>query len=332
VSYLPSEARYDKMIYNNCGKSGLKIPAISLGLYRNFESTSTLENARNMIFTAFDLGITHFDLANNYGVPNGSAEEIFGEILATDLKGYRDELLIATKAGWGMWPGPYGDFGSRKYLLSSLDQSLKRMQLDYVDIYYHHRPDYETPLEETVLALDAAVKQGKALYAGISNYPADRTREAARLFKELKTPFVVNQFQYSMFLRSPEDGLFEALEDEGIGAIVYQPLYQGLLTSKYVNGIPTDSRVAKGVDSISADQVTPERIEKVQKLSKIAERRGQNLPQLALVWVLRQKAVSSALIGASRPEQIIDNVKALENVSLTEEELNEIESILNDTY
>ena len=332
MSYLPSEARYDKMIYNYCGKSGLKIPAISLGLYRNFESNSSYENSKNMIFTAFDLGITHFDLANNYGEPNGSAEEIFGGILAADLKGYRDELLIATKAGWGMWPGPYGDFGSRKYLLSSLDQSLKRMRLDYVDIYYHHRPDYETPLEETVLALDSAVKQGKALYAGISNYPADRTREAARLFKELKTPFVVNQFQYSMFLRGPEKDLFEVLEGEGIGAIVYQPLYQGLLTTKYVNGIPEDSRVARGVDSISADQVTADRIEKVQKLNRIAERRGQNLPQLSLAWVLRQKTVASALIGASRPEQIIENVKALENVRLSPEEINEIESILNDTY
>jgi L-glyceraldehyde 3-phosphate reductase len=281
-----------------------------------------------MLFTAFNLGITHFDLANNYGEPNGSAEELFGNILAKDLKGYRDELVIATKAGWDMWPGPYGDFGSRKYLLASLDQSLKRLGLDYVDIYYHHRPDPSTPLEETVLALDAAVKQGKALYAGISNYSAERTREAVQIFRELKTPFIVNQFQYSMFLRDAEDGLFNVLEEEEIGAIVYQPLYQGLLTTKYVNGIPADSRVARGVNSISADQVTRERIEKVQKLKAIADARGQNVPQLALAWVLRQKSVASALIGASRTEQIVENVKALENLSFTDEELASIEEIL----
>jgi L-glyceraldehyde 3-phosphate reductase len=328
MAYAPSDSRYDKMVYNSCGKSGLRIPAISLGLYRNFGWEDNRENAKKMIQTAFDLGVTHFDLANNYGDPSGSAEEIFGEILGEDLKGYRDELVIATKAGWDMWPGPYGDFGSRKYLLASLDQSLKRLGLDYVDIYYHHRPDPDTPLEETVGALDSAVKQGKALYAGISNYPADKTREAIKLFRELKTPFIVNQFQYSMFLRDAENDLFEVLENEGIGAMVYQPLYQGLLTTKYVNGIPADSRVAAGVDSISAEQVTGDRIEKVQKLNRIAEARGQNVPQLALSWVLHQNSVASALIGASRPEQIIENVKAIENLAFTNEEIQAIDKIL----
>jgi L-glyceraldehyde 3-phosphate reductase len=328
MSYTPNENRYEKMVYNFCGKSGLKVPAISLGLYRNFGKTDDLDNAKKMIQTAFDLGITHFDLANNYGEPSGSAEEMFGDILTKELKGYRDELMIATKAGWDMWPGPYGDFGSRKYMLSSLDQSLKRLQLDYVDIYYSHRPDPHTPLEETVGALDSAVKQGKALYAGISNYPADKTLEAVKLFRELKTPFIVNQFQYSMFHRDAENELFDVLETEGVGAIVYQPLYQGLLTTKYAKGIPADSRVAKGVDSISADQVTQDRIEKVQKLNRIAEARGQNVPQLALAWVLHQKSVASALIGASRPEQIVENVKALENMDFTTEELIEIDQIL----
>lgn len=328
MRYAASQGRYDEMVYNHCGNSGLKLPAISLGLYRNFGQADHPDNAKKMIQTAFDLGITHFDLANNYGEPSGSAEEIFGGILAKELKCYRDELLIATKAGWGMWPGPYGDFGSRKYMLASLDQSLKRLQLDYVDIYYSHRPDPNTPLEETVGALDSAVRQGKALYAGISNYPGDKTLEAIKLFRELKTPFIVNQFQYSMFLRDAENGLFEVLENEGIGAIVYQPLYQGLLTTKYVNGIPTDSRVAQNVDSISAEQVTKDRMEKVQKLDQIAKARGQNVPQLALAWVLHQKSVASVLIGASRPEQIVENVKALQNLSFTNEELVDIDAIL----
>ncbi|MBB5325733.1 L-glyceraldehyde 3-phosphate reductase [Anoxybacillus tepidamans] len=328
MTYVADAKRYDQMIYNYCGKSGLKVPAISLGLYRNFGSTDDFENAKNMIFTAFDLGITHFDLANNYGEPRGSAEEIFGKILVQELKGYRDELLISTKAGYDMWPGPYGDFGSRKYMLASLDQSLKRLQLDYVDIYYSHRYDPNTPLEETIGALDAAVKQGKALYVGISNYPLEKTKEAIKLFRELNTPFIVHQFQYSMFLRDGENGMFDLLEEEGIGAIVYQPLYQGLLTMKYVNGIPKTSRIAQNVDSISADQITEERIEKVKKLNVLAERRGQSVPQLAISWVLRQKAVASALIGARNPEQIVENVKSIQNLSFTEEELTEIENIL----
>lgn len=328
MTYVPKETRYNEMVYNYCGNSGLKVPAISLGLYRNFGATDDFQNAKKMIQTAFDLGITHFDLANNYGEPSGSAEETFGTILMQELKGYRDELLIATKAGYGMWPGPYGDFGSRKYMLSSLDQSLKRLQLDYVDIYYSHRYDPNTPIEETACALDTAVKQGKALYVGISNYPVDKTVEAARLFKELKTPFIMHQFQYSMFLRGAEDGLFYAHDQEGIGSIVYQPLYQGLLTTKYVNGIPADSRVAKKVDSISEDQVTADRIEKVQKLKNIAKARGQNVPQLALAWVLNQKTVATALIGASSPEQIIENVKAIEHLDFTSEELEAINEIL----
>ena len=328
--YIPKEARYTDMIYNYCGNSGLKIPAISLGLYRNFGSTNSYDTAKKMIETAFDLGITHFDLANNYGEPSGSAEETFGKILTNELKGYRDELLIATKAGYDMWPGPYGEFGSRKYMLSSLDQSLKRLNLDYVDIYYSHRYDPNTPLEETVGALDSAVKQGKALYVGVSNYPVDKTIEAAKLFRELKTPLIMHQFQYSMFLRGAENGLFQAHEEEGIGSIVYQPLFQGLLTTKYINGIPADSRVAQKVDSISEDQVTEDRIQKVQKLKEIAEARGQNVPQLALAWVLSQKTVATALIGASRPEQIVENVKTIENLHFTEEELAIINKILQD--
>jgi L-glyceraldehyde 3-phosphate reductase len=271
MTYIPRETRYTQMVYNYCGHSGLKVPAISLGLYRNFGRNDSFENAKKMIQTAFDLGITHFDLANNYGEPSGSAEETFGKIFTHELKGYRDEVLIATKAGYDMWPGPYGDFGSRKSMLASLDQSLKRMQLDYVDIYYSHRYDPHTPIEETVGAIDTAVRQGKALYVGISNYPVEKTLEAAKLFKELKTPFIMHQFQYSMFLRGAEEGLFDTHEQEGIGSIVYQPLYQGLLTTKYVNGIPADSRVAKKVDSISEDQVTADRIQKVQKLKEIAD-------------------------------------------------------------
>jgi L-glyceraldehyde 3-phosphate reductase len=328
--YLPSELRYKDMVYNYCGKSGLKVPAISLGLYRNFGGTDNYENAKSMIGTAFDLGITHFDLANNYGEPSGSAEETFGKILTNELKAYRDELLIATKAGWDMWPGPYGDLGSRKYMLASLDQSLKRLNVDYVDIYYSHRYDPHTPLEETIGALEGAVRQGKALYVGISNYPTEQTREAAKLFRELKTPFIMHQFQYSMFLRGPEEDLLPTLEQEGIGGMVYQPLYQGLLTTKYVNGIPNDSRVAKKVDSISADQVTKDRIQKVKKLKVIAESRGQNVPQLAIAWALRQRSVASALIGASRQEQIIENVKAIENLQFSEEELIAIQQILQD--
>ncbi|MDQ0229619.1 aldo/keto reductase [Metabacillus malikii] len=328
MSYIPNQSRYENMQYNRLGKSGLKVPAISLGLYRNFGDTDHFGHAKQMITTAFDIGITHFDLANNYGEPSGSAETNFGRILKEELSGFRDELLIATKAGYDMWPGPYGEWGSRKYMLSSLDQSLKRLQLDYVDIYYSHRYDPHTPLEETVLALDTAVKQGKALYVGVSNYPAGVTKQAIELFKQLRTPFVSHQPNYSMFLRDAEDNLFEVLEDGGVGAVVFQPLYQGLLTTKYVEGIPKDSRVAKGVDSISADQVTKNRIEMVQKLKEIAEERGQTVAQLAIAWSLRHPVVASALIGASRVEQIIENVKAIENLSFTDHELKEIDEIL----
>lgn len=320
--------RYDRMIYNYLGKSGLKVPAISLGLYRNFERTQRIDLSKELILTAFNLGITHFDLANNYGAPAGSAEERFGIILGKELKGYRDELLISTKAGYGMWSGPYGEWGSRKYMLSSLDQSLKRLNVDYVDVYYSHRFDPDTPLEETVGALDTAVRQGKSLYVGISNYPVEKTKEAADLFRELKTPFVVHQPQYSMFLREPEHGLFDVLEEDGLGAIVFQPLYQGLLTTKYVDGIPADSRVAQKVDSISEDQVTADRIQKILKLKQLADNRGQTVAQLALAWVLRQPCVSSALIGASRPEQIVENVGVLNRLEFSQEEIEQIELIL----
>lgn len=328
LSYIPKENRYEQMRYNYLGKNGLKVPAISLGLYRNFGDTDDFADAKKMITTAFDLGITHFDLANNYGEPSGSAEINFGRILNEELSNYRDELLIATKAGYDMWPGPYGEWGSRKYMLSSLDQSLKRLKLDYVDIYYSHRYDPQTPLEETVGALDTAVRQGKALYVGVSNYPADVTRKVIKLFKELKTPFVSHQPNYSMFLRDAENELFNVLDEGGIGAIVFQPLYQGLLSTKYVQGIPNDSRVAKGVDSISAEQVTKERIEKVQKLKAIAAERNQSVAQMAIAWTLRHQVVASALIGASKTEQVIENVGALDNLSFTFEELQAIDNIL----
>nr|WP_186577140.1 aldo/keto reductase [Aquibacillus kalidii] len=316
------------MEYRKCGNSGLKVPAISLGLYRNFGEVESYQTAKKMVQTAFDLGITHFDLANNYGEPSGSAEETFGKILHKELSGYRDEVLISTKAGYDMWPGPYGDFGSRKYMLASLDQSLTRLGLDYIDIYYSHRYDPETPIEETVGALDTVVKQGKALYVGVSNYPSDVTQQAAKLFRELKTPFIVHQPQYSMFLRGAEGDLFPVLEEEGLGAIVYQPLYQGLLTTKYQNGIPSDSRVAKKVDSISEDQVTKESLEQVKRLKVVADQRNQSVAQLALSWVLRNRTVASALIGASRPEQVEENVKALANLDFSDEELANIDEIL----
>lgn len=328
MTYEATSTRYDKMIYNYCGKSGLKVPAISLGLYRNFGATDDYSIAKQMVTSSFDLGITHFDLANNYGEPSGSAEHTFGKIVKQELSSYRDELLITTKAGYDMWPGPYGEWGSRKYMLSSLDQSLKRLGLDYVDIYYSHRFDPNTPIEETVGALDTAVKQGKALYVGISNYPPDATKKAINLFERFGTPFIAHQFNYSMFLRDAESELFTILEDGGIGAIVFQPLYQGLLTTRYINGIPHDSRVAKGVDSISAEQVTKNRIEKVRQLKAIAEQRNQTVAQLALAWSLRNNVVASALIGASRVEQIEENVRALDNLTFSHEELASIEEIL----
>ncbi|OXT08878.1 L-glyceraldehyde 3-phosphate reductase [Thermoanaerobacterium thermosaccharolyticum] len=326
MSYIPDENRYNSMIYRRCGRSGLMLPAISLGLWHNFGGYDVFENMRTMARRAFDFGITHFDLANNYGPPPGSAEENFGRILKTDFRGYRDELLISTKAGYTMWPGPYGDWGSRKYLLSSLDQSLKRMGIDYVDIFYSHRRDPNTPLEETMMALDQAVRQGKALYVGISNYNAEDTKKAAEILRKLGTPLLINQPSYSMFNRWIEDGLTDVLEEEGIGSIAFSPLAQGLLTDKYLNGIPDDSRAAKKNTSLKGN-LTEENINKVRELKKIADRRGQSIAQMALAWDLRK--VTSVIIGASRVSQIEENVRALDNLEFSDDELKEIDEILS---
>ncbi|MFJ5763004.1 L-glyceraldehyde 3-phosphate reductase [Neobacillus sp. NPDC093182] len=326
--YQADESRYGTMKYNRSGQSGLQLPAISLGLWHNFGGVDTYENGRTMLRRAFDLGITHFDLANNYGPPPGSAEEMFGHMLKTDFAPYRDEMIISSKAGYTMWPGPYGDWGSRKYLIASLDQSLKRMGLDYVDIFYSHRPDPNTPLEETMGALDSVVRQGKALYVGISNYSAEQTEEAVKILNELGTPLVIHQPSYSMLNRWIEDGLQDVLQENGVGSIAFCPLAQGLLTNKYVNGIPTESRAAKPVSFLSKDQVTAEVVNRVKKLNEVAVERGQNLAQMALAWVLRGGRVTSALIGASRVSQIEENVAALNNLSFSEEELNRIEDIL----
>jgi L-glyceraldehyde 3-phosphate reductase len=320
--------RYSQMQYNRCGRSGLMLPALSLGLWHNFGGVDTLQNSRAMITTAFDLGITHFDLANNYGPPGGSAEETFGKILKTDLLNHRDELIISSKAGYRMWDGPYGDGGSRKYLIASLDQSLKRMGLDYVDIFYSHRFDSDTPLEETMAALDQAVRSGKALYVGISNYRQPQTEEASKILKGLNNRCLIHQPNYSMLSRWIEDGLLDTLETEGIGCIAFCPLAQGLLTDKYLKGIPKDSRAAKPTGFLKEEQVTKEVIKKVAALKKIAQERDQSLPQLALAWVLRDKRVTTALIGASRPEQIVENVKALKNLKFTSKELTQIDNIL----
>jgi L-glyceraldehyde 3-phosphate reductase len=328
MTYLPSETRYDAMRYNRCGRSGLKLPAISLGLWHNFAGVDTFENARAMVRRAFDLGITHFDLANNYGPPPGSAEENFGKILHQDLAPYRDELIISSKAGYDMWPGPYGEWGSRKYLLASLDQSLKRMGLEYVDIFYSHRPDPDTPLEETMGALDHAVRQGKALYAGISSYTPEQTREAVRILRELGTPCLIHQPSYSMFNRWIEDGLLDVLAEEGVGCIVFSPLAQGLLTDKYLDGIPADSRAGKPHGFLRPEQITKDRLAKVRKLKQMAQARGQTLAQMALAWVLRHPGMTSALVGASRVEQVEDNVATLNNLAFSEQELQAIEEIL----
>lgn len=330
MTYIADSNRYSKMKYNRCGRSGLLLPAISLGYWHNFGYKDNFENMRQMTFTAFDLGITHFDLANNYGPPPGSAEENFGKILRQDLKQYRDEMIISTKAGYYMWPGPYGEWGSRKYLMASIDQSLKRLGVDYVDIFYSHRPDPNTPMEETMGALDSIVRQGKALYVGISNYNKEQTQEAYRILKELKTPFVIHQPSYSMFNRwIEEDGLKDYASEIGIGIIAFSPLAQGLLTNKYLKGIPEDSRMAKETGALSKDALTKERLEKITALNEIAAKRGQTLAQLALTWVLRDDKVTSVLIGASRPEQIKENVAALDNPHLSQEELDAIEAILN---
>ncbi len=329
MSYLPSTSRYDSMRYHRCGRSGLKLPAISLGLWHNFGGVDVLENARAMIHHAFDLGITHFDLANNYGPPYGSAEETFGQIFRQDLSGYRDELVISTKAGWDMWPGPYGNWGSRKYLIASLDQSLKRMGLDYVDLFYHHRPDPETPLAETMGALDHIVRSGKALYAGISAYSAEQTRQAAQLLQELGTPCLIHQPVYNMFNRWIEDGLLEVLQEQGAGCIVFSPLAQGLLTDKYLNGIPADSRAAKPEAYLRREHVTDDKLEKVRKLQKIAQLRGQSMAQMAIAWVLRHAGVTSALMGASRVSQIDEIVATLNKTGFSEDELKAIDGILS---
>jgi L-glyceraldehyde 3-phosphate reductase len=325
MAYLPAENRYDEMIYNRCGRSGLLLPAISLGLWHNFGEDKSAATAREICRTAFDLGITHFDLANNYGPPPGSAETLFGEILRNDFHGLRDELVISTKAGYRMWPGPYGEWGSRKYLLSSLDQSLKRLGADYVDIFYSHRFDPETPLEETMLALDSAVRQGKALYVGLSSYNSQRTREAVGILRELGTPCIIHQPSYSMLNRwVEEDGLLDTLDDLGLGSIVFSPLAQGMLTTKYLNGIPDESRAAQG-KSLRPSFLNEDNIARIRGLNGIAERRGQTLAQMALAWVLRGGRVTSALIGASRPEQVVDCVGALKNPSFTADELAEID-------
>lgn len=328
MQYKPSDDRYETMKYNRCGRSGLKLPAISLGLWHNFGGVDTHENSRDMIMRAFDLGITHFDLANNYGPPGGSAEETFGKVLKQDLAGYRDELVISTKAGYFMWPGPYGEWGSRKYLVASLDQSLQRMGLDYVDIYYSHRPDPETPLEETMAALDHVVRQGKALYVGISSYSAEMTAEAAAILKRLGTPCLIHQPSYSILNRWIEDGLLDVLGKEGIGCIAFCPLQQGILTGKYLNGIPEGSRAAKPHGFLQASQITDETIAKVRKLNDIAAARGQSLAQMALAWVLRDPRMTSALIGANSVKQIEENVAGLSNLDFSTEELAAIDAVL----
>ncbi len=325
---LPSPTRYDTMPYHRCGKSGLKLPAISLGLWHNFGGVDTLENARAMIHRAFDLGITHFDLANNYGPPPGSAETTFGRILQQDLSAYRDELIISSKAGWDMWPGPYGNFGSRKYLVASLDQSLKRMGIDYVDIFYHHRPDPETPMAESLGTLDQIVRSGKALYAGISQYPAEETRQAAKILRDLGTPCLIHQPKYSLFERWIEDGLTAALDDEGIGCIAFSPLAQGMLTDRYLDGIPADSRAGKPNTFLRPDDLTTDRLRQIGRLNAVAQRRGQSLARMALAWILHNTTVTSALIGASKVTQIEDAVAALDNLAFSDEELQEIEKIL----
>lgn len=317
------------MQYNRCGRSGLKLPAVSLGLWHNFGGVDVFENGRAMLRRAFDLGVTHFDLANNYGPPPGSAEENFGKYMAQDFKPYRDELIISTKAGYLMWPGPYGEWGSRKYLISSLDQSLKRMGLEYVDIFYSHRPDPDTPIEETMMALDQAVRSGKALYAGISNYPADMTREAARILRELGTPCLIHQPKYSMFERWVEDELLDVLENEGIGCIPFSPLAQGLLTDRYLNGIPEGSRAAKAWGFLKPHQVEPA-IEKVKMLNEIAREREQSLAQMALAWILKDKRITSVLIGASSVKQLEDNIATLKYLTFNDSEISKIEEILKD--
>jgi L-glyceraldehyde 3-phosphate reductase len=323
-----SDQRYDTMPYKRCGRSGLLLPAISLGLWHNFGGVDVFENGRAMLRRAFDLGITHFDLANNYGPPPGSAEENFGRILKTDFAAYRDELVVSTKAGWQMWPGPYGDWGSRKYLLASLDQSLRRMGLDYVDVFYSHRPDPQTPIEETMSALDHVTRSGKALYVGISSYNVPQTAEATRILRELGTPCLIHQPEYSMFERWIEDGLLDLLGTEGVGCIAFCPLAQGMLTDRYLEGIPSDSRASKPHGFLKPKDIDQHRLNQVRALSQLASQRGQTVAQMALAWILRDNRVTSALIGASRTEQIEQNVSALANLKFSAEELRRIDEIL----
>lgn len=326
--YIADEKRYDSMLYNRCGKSGLKLPAVSLGLWHNFGSGDSYDNMVDMITAAFDLGITHFDLANNYGPSPGSAEENFGKMLKNEFAPYRDEIIVSTKAGYGMWAGPYGDHGSRKYLIASLDQSLKRMGLNYVDIFYHHRPDPETPMEETAHALDQIVRSGKALYVGVSNYNAEQTKEMSEIMKRLGTPLLIHQPRYNMFDRRIEDGLQDVLEEEGIGSISFSPLAQGMLTNKYINGIPSDSRAAKSSPFLKADSITADKIEKIVKLNELAENRGQTLAQMACAWNLRGGKLTSVLLGASKASQITENVNSLKKLDFTTDELSRIDEIL----
>mgnify|MGYP000716506573 CR=1 FL=1 len=328
MDYQPAEKRYETMTYRRCGRSGLFLPAISLGLWHNFGGVDVFENCRQMARRAFDLGITHFDLANNYGPPAGSAEETFGEILRKDLLPWRDQIVISTKAGYRMWDGPYGDGGSRKYLVASCDQSLKRLGVDYVDIFYHHRPDPETPVEETVAALDYIVRSGRALYAGISNYTADQTRTAVQMLRQIKTPCLVHQVAYNMFNRRAEEGLFDLLREEGVGCVAFSPLAQGLLSDRYLNGIPEGSRASKPHGFLKPAAVTGDKLEKVRKLNAYAKARGQTLARMALAWVLRSSSVTSALIGASRVSQIEDAVAALSGRGFADEELAAIDGIL----
>jgi L-glyceraldehyde 3-phosphate reductase len=329
MTYLPQSDRYTStMQYRRCGRSGLKLPAVSLGLWQNFGDVDVLENFRATLRLAFDHGVTHFDLANNYGPPPGTAEINFGRILKEDFRAYRDELIISTKAGYTMWDGPYGDWGSKKYLVSSLDQSLRRMKLDYVDIFYHHRPDPETPLEETMGALDLIVRQGKALYVGISNYRPAEAEQAIKMLRDLGTPCLIHQPKYSMFERWVEDGLLDLLETEGVGCIPFSPLAQGLLTDKYLHGIPEGSRAARGGPSLKEEQITPERLGQISRLHQLAQQRNQSLAQMALAWILKDPRVTSVLIGASRPAQLLDSLQCLKSPEFSQEDLSAIEQIL----
>lgn len=330
MSYTPDPNRYNSMKYRRCGRSGLKLPAVSLGLWHNFGHIDPLANCRDILRTAFDSGITHFDLANNYGQPAGSAEENFGTIFKKDFQNHRDELIISSKAGYSMWEGPYGDWGSKKYLVASLDQSLKRMGLEYVDIFYHHRPDPDTPLEESMSALDLIVRQGKALYVGISSYQPEEAKKAIRILNKMGTPCLIHQPKYSMFERGIENGLLDVLEDEGVGCIPFSPLAQGLLTNKYLNGIPENSRAARhlGNGAMEEDQITEEKVEKIRQLNEVAKEREQSLAQMALAWVVKDPRITSVLIGVSRPEQVTDSIQCLQNYSFSKEDLERINNIL----